>query len=108
MVVDWSGLSGWVAMKPLPDRMSAYPGPYFHKDHAPVRISIDGTEYTGRVVEFCRSKGWARILDLDEHGDPKPGAAGGTARIKWKHGRIVVWLASDPAPANALTTMVAQ
>lgn len=92
----------------IPDRLSAFPGPHFHKDHPPVRITVDGVEYTGRVVEFCVSKGWVRHLVLDDDGDPIMASDGKSCRIKWKHGRVAVWLLDAEPPAHALTPMVKQ
>jgi len=84
------------------DRLSAEPGPFYVKDHPMVRVSIDGVEYTGRVMEYCISKGWAKVLRLDAKGEVQRSVRGGRASCTMKHGKIMVWLASDPTPTGAI------
>jgi len=89
-----------------PDRVCAEPGHKFFDRHlAPIRVSIDGVEFTGRVYEYNRTNGWARIIDID----PKTGRcvmfagfAGQRPRIHWRHGKIVAWFADQPVPKGAI------
>lgn len=87
--------------KQPPDRLSAWDGPYHVKDHPLVRISIDGVEATGSVVEYCISEGWAKVLKTNPKGEPLHGKRGGTS-TRMRKGKIVVWFATDPIPDDAL------
>lgn len=89
-----------------PDRVCAEShSKYFHRNLAPIRVTIGGVEYTGRVMEYDKAKGWARVIDID----PKTGLAvtfagfaGKRPRVHWKHGKIVAWYADQPIPADAI------
>lgn len=89
----------------VPDRLCAQKDSRFYvHNHPEVRVSIDGVDFTGRVVEFCISGRWARVISLDAEGKAVAGAiVGGNARIRQVAGRVVVWFAADPVPDGALT-----
>lgn len=88
----------------IPDRLCAdSASQFFIKDHPMVRVSVDGVEYTGRVLEYCISSGWAKIITLGPDGKAVASVRGGRASCKMKHGTVVVWLASDPIPPGAIT-----
>lgn len=78
--------------------------PHFVKDHHPVRISIDGVEVTGTVIEYCISKGWARVHKAGGI-ETSPGKRGATS-TKMRRGKIVVWYEGAPVPHGALTDQV--
>lgn len=87
----------------VPDRLSsASTSPYFVKNHPLVRISVNGIEYTGRVLEYCISAGWAMVLKVDDKtNDPLPGKKG-RPKYGMKRGSVIVWFASDPVPEGAI------
>jgi hypothetical protein len=91
-------------MTAIPDRLSAdSASPYFVKQMPVVRITVDGIEFTGRVLEYCISKGWAKVITIDkETGKAVQSVRGGRASTKMKHGTVVVWRAVDPIPEGAL------
>lgn len=94
-------------MKPLPpDRVSSRKeSEFFQPDLKAIRISVDGREYTGHVLEYDRVKGWAQLVTIDpKTGEAMRGAAGGV-RVKWKHGKVIAWWADQEPPAGAITPM---
>ena len=91
-------------MTKVPDRLCAESSsPFFVKDHPLVRVSVDGVEFTGAVLEYCISKGWAKIIRTDpKTGNPIQSVRGGRVSVKMRHGIVQVWLASDPIPPGAI------
>ncbi len=94
-------------MTTIPDHLSAEKtSPFFVENMPQVRVSVDGVEYTGDVIEYCISAGWAKVWVKTEQGSPIRGGRGGL-RQKMKRGKVIVWLKSDPIPFGALKDMAA-
>lgn len=89
--------------RPIPDRLCADKNSQFHIADCPlVRISVDGIEFTGRVLEYCISSGWAMVLKVDKDtGDPIPGKKGRPS-FTTKRGKVVVWWGGEPVPPGAI------
>lgn len=89
----------------IPDRLCGYKDSPFYQDPMPdVRVTVNGVEFTGRVVEYCISSGWAKVLYADANGQPMKAIKSGRSRpsCKMKHGTVVVWRSCDPVPAGAI------
>lgn len=83
-----------------PDRACVMKGSRFYfKDCSRLRIAIDGVEQLDNVLEYCVSKGWARV-HVWKDGKKQPGALGFGQATKMLSGNVQVWWASNPAPAN--------
>lgn len=92
-----------MSSKHPPDRACTAKGSRFYfKDCARIRISINGVEQLDHVIEYCVSAGWARV-HVVVNGKKQPSAVGGGFASKMVHGRVVVWWASAPVPAGAIT-----
>ena len=88
--------------KPIPDHLSGAPSsPYYNKDFLNCRVSIDGIEYTGQVLEYNIPKGWAMVLKLDDQREPQKGRKKRPS-ARMKRGKVVVWMPDDPVPEGAL------
>lgn len=55
----------------IPDRLSIERGSRFYTSVGGyVGVRLDGEDVNGRVVEFCTSEGWARLVDPALSGKP--------------------------------------
>lgn len=89
----------------IPDHLSAEKNsPFFVQDMPQVRVSVNGVEYTGDVIEYCISAGWAKVW-VKNGGDALRGKRNGF-QAKMKRGKVVVWIATDPVPFGALADAV--
>lgn len=89
-------------MKNPPDRACSQKGSaFFFKDCARIRISIDGVEQLDHVLEYCVSKGWARVHVVKD-GKKQPAATGFGFATKMVHGRVMVWWRDGVEPFGAL------
>jgi hypothetical protein len=89
--------------RPVPDRLCAEKTSSFYiANHPLVRISVNGIEFTGRVLEYCISKGWAKVINVKEDGSAMQSVRGGRVSCKMKHGKVVVWFACDLPPEGAI------
>ena len=78
----------------IPDRLSTQQGAPYYKGKKIIqglRISIDGIEQLGSVIEYCISKGWVRVLDCDAAGKPKLNMLKTALATKLIYGKIEVW-----------------
>lgn len=83
-----------VANNNIPDRLSTQEGAPHYKGKKiceNLRVSIDGVEQLGSVIEYCISKGWVRVLDYDAAGKPKLNLIKTALATKLVRGKIEVW-----------------
>ncbi len=91
-----------MAAKSPPDRACTVKGSrFYYKDCARIRISVDGIEHQDHVIEYCASKGWARVHVIVD-GKKQPNALGGGWASKMMHGRVVVWWRDGETPMGAI------
>jgi hypothetical protein len=76
-----------------PDRLCTEKVSTFYNEELlpKVRVSINGTEHLDTVVEYCVSKGWARIHLKHLDGSLQKNVLGTGFRIKKVFGDIKVW-----------------